>query len=107
MQVTWDGEDYLLDLDDMDTTEARYIKKKTGYNPVELQEAMFGIDADAMSAIYWLMLKQSGKPMVNFENVNIKLVKFAEAVVAAYKVENGLTDDEADEAEGDPKDQTE
>lgn len=103
MQLIWEDEEYTLDLDEMDTVEARYIKKRTGLTPIDLQDALFKVDPDAMCAIYWLMMRQSQKPVKDIENLNIKLVKYAEAVVKAYAAELDAQGGETDEVEGDPK----
>lgn len=103
MQVQWEGEGYILDLDEMDTVEARYIKRKTELTPVGLQNALYEVDPEAMTAIYWLMMKQSGKPVIDIDRINIKIVRFAEAVVDAMAAEADSEDDESEDAEGDPK----
>lgn len=82
MLVEFEGEEYTLDIEDIDVSQATLIKVKTGFNLLEWQAKLEEGDVDAMKALYWLMRDQSGK-RVNYEQVNFKIVKFATAIQAA------------------------
>jgi hypothetical protein len=87
MNVTFDGEEYKLDLDEIDLSEARYIKRQTGLTLMKLQEGLKEVDGDSLAALYWLMLKQSGK-VADLGKLNFAIVKFAAALSDAAERES-------------------
>ena len=93
MEINYEGTDYTFDLEEIDVMQARRIKKTFGLTLFGLEEGLGVGDPDALAAVYWLMLIQSGQK-ANMETVNFKLVKFAAAVNDAQKAA-----EEAEEAE--------
>ena len=90
MNVDFEGKTYALDIEDIDVRQAMVIKVKTGYNLLQWQAALEQADVDAIKALYWLMLAQNGVGS-DIDQVNFKLIKFANAIKAAQKAEK--TDD--------------
>lgn len=86
MLIQFEDEEYKLDLDEIDYTEARYIKRHTGLTLLELELGLEKIDPDALGALYWLMMKQSGTA-VDLQKVNFKALKFTAALIEAKKRE--------------------
>jgi hypothetical protein len=86
MIVNYDGEEYKLDLDELDLAEAMVIKVKTSMSLMKFQAGLEEMDPDALRALYWLMMKQNGKA-VDIDRVNFKVSKFASAVTEAQKEE--------------------
>lgn len=100
MIVNYDGKEYTLDLDELTTNEAKYIKHETGMTLLKLQEGLLEVDPDALTALYWLMMKQSGISC-DMRRVDFKIVRFSEALINAISAESGEEDE--DEAESAPK----
>lgn len=96
MQVNYEGEEYELDLDEMDVKQARIIKVATGLTPLQLQRGMMEVDPDALTGLYWYMMVSNGKPC-NIKVINFKVAKFSNALADALI--NGLSDDERAELE--------
>jgi hypothetical protein len=95
LEISYEGKDYLLDLEDMDTDEARAIERFGVKNLKALEDGIGEGDISALTVAYWLMLKQSGEPGVRLERVKFKPVKFIMALgVASQKA----TEDEAEDA---------
>lgn len=81
--IEFNGETLTLDLDEIDVSEARMIKRLTGLPLIKFQEALFDVDPDCAVAAYWLSMKQSGKPAVDPQRTNFKIVKFSNALAEA------------------------
>lgn len=111
MQVNFVDKEYTLDLEDLDLSQARAIKVQTGLTIAGLKRGLFELDPEALAALYWLMLNQSGQT-VDLRKVNFKVAKFATAVGDAYDREEaaelGITVEELTElkAEADKADLT-
>ena len=97
MLVHYEGTDYEFDIDDLDIGQASMLKRKYGLTLLSLQKGLLEGDPDALRAVYWLMLTQNGK-RVNIDNVQFKIVKFANAIQAAVEAESEKDEDEADTA---------
>jgi hypothetical protein len=82
MIVNFEDQEYTLDIEEVDVRQATLIKVKTGLNLLEWQASLETGDVDALRALYWLMREQSNKP-VNFESINFKIIKFANAIAEA------------------------
>jgi hypothetical protein len=82
LHVEWDGETYDLDLDDIDVSQGRQIKRQTGLSLLKFQEGLMEVDTDCVVVAYWLMMAQNGKA-VDMNRVNFKVVKFTEAIIMA------------------------
>lgn len=83
MQIEFEGESYTLDLDEIDVSEARTIKRQTGLSLFDFQQGIYNVDPDALILAYWLMMKQSGKTAIDPQKVNFKIVKFSNAITEA------------------------
>lgn len=99
MLVHYEGKDYEFDIDDLDIVQATMLQRKYKLNLLSLQRGLLEGEPDALRAVYWLMLMQNGQ-RVNIDNVQFKIVKFANAIQEAVERENAASDDEAVE---DPK----
>ena len=86
MQVTFNGEEYKLNLMDLEVSQAKVIKSHCGLTYLKLMEGLAEFDPDAVRAVYWLMHAQSGKPC-NIDTADFSLNKFMEAMDAAAKAE--------------------
>lgn len=101
MLVHYEDKDYEFDIDDLDIGQASMLKRKYGLTLLSLQKGLLEGDPDALRAVYWLMLAQSGQ-RVNIDNVQFKIVKFANAIQAAVEAESEKDEDE-DGDSSDPK----
>lgn len=99
MLVHYEDKDYEFDIDDLDVVQATMLKRKYGITLLSLQKGLLEGDADALRAVYWLMLAQNGQ-RVNIDSVQFKIVKFANAIQDAVEAENAANNDEAS---ADPK----
>lgn len=86
MQIEFEGQTYTLDLDEIDVSEARHIKRQTGLSLLAFQEGLAQVDVDCVVAAYWLMRKQSGT-VVDMNAVNFPVVRFTEALIKAAEKE--------------------
>jgi hypothetical protein len=86
MVIDYDGQEYRLDIDEITVSQAMLLKVKTGFSLMQWQAKLEEADVDALKFLYWLMVDQSGK-RVNFESIDFKIVKFAQAVQAAQDAE--------------------
>lgn len=86
MKVEYDGQEYTLDLDEIDVKQARTMQTHAGLTLGTLGEKLNDMDTDAMTAVFWLMLQQSGKGMP-FDQVNFKVIPFATAIGEAFEAE--------------------
>jgi hypothetical protein len=91
MNVNYEGKTYAFDLDEIDISQATVLKRKFGLTLLSLEAGLREGDPDALRAMYWIMLTQDGQ-RVNIDNVNFKIVKFANAIQQA-------SEDEAEKAE--------
>lgn len=87
MIVRFEDKDYEFDIEGMTVSEARYIKKVTGFSIRGLIEGMSEVDPDALVAAYWLMQKQNGV-VVDMNKVDFALLKFGEALNDAFAAED-------------------
>jgi hypothetical protein len=81
--VNYEDHEYLLDLEDMDTSDARAMERFGVPNLRALEEGISTGDVSALTVTYWLMLKQNGEPGVRLERVQFKPVKFIKSLIAA------------------------
>lgn len=96
MKVYYDDKEYDFDLDEITVSQARTIKAKCGFTLLGLEEALAVGDADALRAIFWLMLCNSGQT-VDIDRVDFKIVKFAQALQRATEAETATTETEGKE----------
>jgi hypothetical protein len=106
MIVEYEGEKLTFDLDEIDVQQATVLKRKLGLTLLSLDAGLTEGDPDALRAVYWLMLVQSGHKGVDIDDVNFKIVKLANAIQDAADKENAEKAEGAEDAEGaDPKDE--
>lgn len=105
--IKFEDQEYDCDLDDMDFSEARYIKRNTGLTILEFQEAVMKADPDALGALWWWLQKRAGRN-TDMNKTNFKVAKFGGAVIEAVVEEANrkAAEEEANptEAEGDNAD---
>lgn len=82
MIIHFNNKDYRFDLEDITVEDARAIKRYCGLTLKGLEEGLSEADPDAMTCLYWLMLRQNGEDH-NIERVSFKVIKFAAAFAAA------------------------
>lgn len=82
MEIVYEGEEYELEFDDITAQQAKLIKDRCGLTIAGLQEGLSTGDADALRALFWLMMVQSGVTC-NLDTVDFKVVKFISALTEA------------------------
>lgn len=102
MKVTYEGKSYTLDIEEIEVEHARVIKRYCGLTLRRLEESLAEGDPDALTSLFWLMLRQSGEDH-RIESVHFKIVKFAKAIADAQQVEEAAAQALAREAETAPK----
>lgn len=102
MNVEYEGESYAFDLDEIDVSQARYIKRKFGMTLMEMEEGLGQADPDSLVALYWLMMAQNGKA-IDPDRVNFKILKFGLALRKAVDAE---AESNPTQAEAAPEDKT-
>lgn len=75
LEITYEDNIYILDLEDMDTDEARAMERFGVKNLKALEDGIGEGDINALTVAFWLMLKQSGE-VVRIDRVKFKPVKF-------------------------------
>lgn len=83
LEVEYEGKEFILDLEDMDTDEASTMERFGVPNLKALEDGVAVGDIKALTVMYWLMLKQNGEPGVRLERVKCKPVKFLRALATA------------------------
>lgn len=87
MIVKFNNREYTLDVDDIEVEHARVIKKYNDTLNLKVFGEGVGVgDPDALTALYWLMLKQNGEDH-NIEKVSFKAMRFLIAVMQAQSDE--------------------
>jgi hypothetical protein len=109
LKITYDGQDYTLDLDDMDVDQARAMERFGVKNLKTLEEGLLEGDIGCLQVGYWLMMVQNGEPGSRLERMKFKPMMFAKAITIAMltmlqELEAKLKEEE--EANG-PKDDEE
>lgn len=82
MHVTYEDKEYTFDLEEITVAQARTIKASCGLSLMGLEEGLTTGDADALRAVFWLMLCQNGESP-DIDRVDFKIVKFARAIDGA------------------------
>lgn len=93
LQIEFEGENYTLDLDDIDVPQARAIKRQTGLSLLKFEEGLEEVDPDCVVVAYWLMMQQSGRAAIDMNRVNFKVVKFTQAIIEAAAREKARQDE--------------
>jgi hypothetical protein len=100
--INFNGKEYTLDRDAMTLEEAAIIYDKCGITFINLSDEILKGNPHAYRAMYWLMLRQNGKPRVTMEQANCKASDFMAAFIEALRT--SAADSADDEANADPKD---
>ena len=88
MIIEFAGTSYDWDIDRMTVDEWREIKRKYALTPKMFEVAMAEADPDAMTCLYWSMLRQAGQTGVLLgDQLSFPLVPLLDAVFAAQKKE--------------------
>lgn len=95
MLVQYEGNDYDFDLEEITVQQAKVIKERCGLTLGGLETGLSEGDADALRALYWLMLQNSGDNITSIDAVNFKIVKFAKALNDAQEKETERITEEA------------
>lgn len=103
--ITYDKREYILDLDDMDTDEARAMERFGVPNLKAFEDGIGEGDTDSLTVAYWLMLKQNGEPGVRIDRVKFHPIKFLKALGKAAKEESARDAKAAKDAEPEGKDE--
>jgi hypothetical protein len=82
MKVDYEGKTYNFELEEITVSQATVLKRRLGLTLLSLDAGLNEGDPDALRAVYWLMLDQSGE-RVDIDEVDFKIVKLANAVQAA------------------------
>lgn len=100
LDLHYEGKDYTLDLEDLDTDQMRAAERFGLPNLRALEEGIEAGDLVALTVAYWLMLVQNGEPGTRLERVKFKPIKFLRAWGEAARRE--LDEAVEDEAPKDP-----
>lgn len=84
---TWQGSEYDFDIDKITVEEARQIKRKYTFTIAGLLEALREVDPDAMTCLYWLVMRSDGKhdDLVLSDDLNFPIVEFGAAWAASLE----------------------
>lgn len=99
LHVEYEGKEYDLDLEDMDTDEARAMERFGVKSLQMLEEGIVSGEIDALIVAYWIMLRQNGEPGARLDRMRIKPLKFVKALLAAA-AENKKAEEAKKKAEG-------
>jgi hypothetical protein len=83
MQVEYEGEKYVFDMEqDVTTDQLIKIKKVYGLNLLTLAQGMRDGDIEALLCVWWLIQASNGKDLLRLETVKIdNPVTFAGAIM--------------------------
>jgi hypothetical protein len=100
LEISYEGKEYLLDIEDMDTDEARVMERFGVKSLLALESGIGEGDISALTVAYWLMLKQSGEPGVRIERMKFKPIKFLKALGAAGEKVQAAKEEEEELGKG-------
>ena len=86
MIVHYEGKEYSFDLDDLTVAQAKVIKDHCNMTLFALEQGLTSADPDALRALYWLMMAQSGESC-NIDLVDFKIMPFVKALGEAFDSE--------------------
>ncbi len=84
MNVKYEGQEFDLDLEDMDTDQARAMERFGVPNLKALEDGVAEGNLDALTVVYWLMLQQNGDG-TRIDRVKFKPIKFLRALAKAQE----------------------
>lgn len=93
LKVNYENNEYLLDLEELDTDDTAAMARFGVKTLKAFEEGISEGDPVCLTIAYWLMLKQNGEPGARLERVKMKPIKFLKALAAAEKT--GVEDEEA------------
>lgn len=79
LDINYEGKEYKLDIEEITVQQARTIKSSCGVTLMGLENGLAMADPDALRAMFWLMLCQSGE-VQDIDRLDFKIVKFAQAL---------------------------
>lgn len=88
MLVKYEDKEYDFDLEEITVAQAKIIKERCGMTLGGLEIGLGEGDADALRALYWLMLQNSGDTRTSIDAVDFKIIKFSRALQVATEEEN-------------------
>jgi hypothetical protein len=88
MLVQYEGNDFDFDLEEITVGQAKVIKERCGLTLGGLEGGLAEGDPDALRALFWLMLQNSGDIRTSIDAVDFKIVKFSKALQDATEKEN-------------------
>lgn len=84
MIINFEGRRYDFDVDRISVGEFREVKRKYKMTVRQWQEALTDIDPDALTVLYWLMLRQDGQQNEPLgDHLDFPLATLAAAFAAA------------------------
>lgn len=86
MIVTFEGQDFNFNFEDLDIAQARKIKRELGLSIKQWQDGLSELDPDCLVGLYWLMHAQNGHAL-DMNKVNFKIAEFGEAFSNAQQTE--------------------
>jgi hypothetical protein len=87
MHVTFDGVEYEFEIEAITRSEAAYIKRRTNMTLGGMLKGVADLDPDAVAAMFWLMLKQNGTNRDIDKMDDFPILKFGNALVEAFALE--------------------
>lgn len=105
MEIHYEDEVFHFDLEDVTLAQATYIHKRLGLTLMGLDQGLMEGHPDALRAV-WYLIKVQGGEKVNIDNLDFKIVKFANAVQTASEKEQKEKEAEGEDPK-EPEDQTE
>ncbi len=86
MKICYEGKTLQFDLEELTLEQATVIYKRLGLTLLTLDQGLIEGNPDALRAIFWMIMQQDDSK-VQIEDVNFKIVKFANAVQEAVEKE--------------------
>lgn len=99
MEFEYEGRSFVLDLEDMDTDQARAMERLGVANLSALYEGITTGDINSLTVLYWLSLVQNGEPGARIERVKFKPIKFLAAIASSKKDDAAEAEPGKDEGE--------
>jgi hypothetical protein len=94
LKITYEDREYLLDLEDLDTDQARAFERIGVKNLKAFEDGIGEGDVSALTCAYWLMLIQNGEPGARIERVKFRPIKFLKAIGTSENTNASEQEDE-------------
>jgi hypothetical protein len=96
LMMSLDGVEHELDLDSMLISEARELKRLTGWDYLTWRSMLGQSDPDAIAFAWWMVCKRAGDPVPgSFMDLDFDMVSLQVRVV----VDDEAADEQADDAD--------